>query len=279
MTAIRDTRAAFLDAVETAARAAIMAGKGLTEDNADEFTNGIIAKAAATSPIPPNLTVGEVRERICRVGIAIAEREMEQGQRQMAEAFTEHFDKLSAAVPRWSTEQKLVEAGSTLAAVLAKVHPDWTDREVMTEVQRIVAVGPCRGGRVMSTVFDEQHELVEAIRAANSWMNVACQGLVHKADIAAWFEEQNFGNLPSKSRNVTVVSRCCASCGRPPKKPPSIARGLTLCWCCIGPRLGSDRHERAGPHRPHQGVDADSSEHPLWRPLMQQISRSVSAIW
>lgn len=42
----------------------------------------------------------------------------------------------------------------------------------------------------MSTVFDEQHELVEAIRAANSWMNVACQGLVLQADIAVWFEEQ-----------------------------------------------------------------------------------------
>ena len=42
----------------------------------------------------------------------------------------------------------------------------------------------------MNTVFEQQNDLVEAIRAADDWMNRACQGLVHQADIAHWFEEQ-----------------------------------------------------------------------------------------
>ena len=38
--------------------------------------------------------------------------------------------------------------------------------------------------------LEEQDELIEAIRAADTWMTAACQSLVHQVDTAAWFEEQ-----------------------------------------------------------------------------------------
>ena len=55
------------------------------------------------------------------------------------------------AHPDWTPEQIVVEAVTEACVITQAANPGWSAEEVMTEVQRIVAVGPCPEGRVMST--------------------------------------------------------------------------------------------------------------------------------
>ena len=90
MTTIRDIRAAFMDSVETAARAAILA-RAMDEDeiDPDEFIDGILATAAAAVPPPAGVTRGDVIRLVARIGIAITERQLEEARRAEAEALAE----------------------------------------------------------------------------------------------------------------------------------------------------------------------------------------------
>ena len=137
MAAIRDIRAAFMDSVETAARAAILARAmdGNPEMDPDEFVDGIVAMAAAVAPPPAGVTRGDVMRLVAPIGIAITERQLEESRRAEAEALAVRGCELRRAHPDWTAERVAAEVRQFEVEVraLMQAQPDWPIERVAAE--------------------------------------------------------------------------------------------------------------------------------------------------